>query len=377
MIDLNELSFFGTGIACLFALTVAIQLGYYLIVFLRFARFNPSEQNLENNEPVSVIIAAHNEDFNLEKNMPFIFEQDYPNFEVVIVNHASTDDTHHVLNDFSRSHKNLKVVNIDEDLNFFKGKKFPLSIGIKSASHEILLLTDADCKPESNQWIKQMVSNYDANTEIILGYGPYSKGESFLNKIIRYDTFMIALQYFSFAICKLPYMGVGRNLSYRKSLFLRNKGFTSHYGISSGDDDLFIMQASNKANTKIELNSSSFMYSEPKPTFKSWITQKQRHLSTGAEYPLLFKILLGTYSISHLLLYISFIILLANNALVVPSIILFVIYLTIRFIIQKNALSKLGEGHLLLFSLFGDFIHIVLLSAISFKSLIKKQGDWK
>ena len=172
-------------------------------------------------------------------------------------------------------------------------------------------------------------------------------------------------------------MGVGRNLSYRKSLFLRNKGFTSHYGISSGDDDLFIMQASNKANTKIELNSSSFMYSEPKPTFKSWITQKQRHLSTGAAYPLLFKILLGTYSISHLLLYISFIILIANNVLVVPSIILFVIYLTIRFIIQKNALSKLGEGHLLLFSLFGDFIHIVLLSAISFKSLIKKQGDWK
>ncbi|MBT3173906.1 MAG: glycosyltransferase [Lentimicrobiaceae bacterium] len=377
MIDLNQLSFFSTGIACLFALTVLIQLGYYLIVFLKFIKFNPRGLDSETDEPVSVIIAAHNEDFNLEKNLPYIFAQDYPNFEVVVINHASTDNTSHVLSDFSRINKNLKIVNIDEDLNFFKGKKFPLSIGIKSASHEILLLTDADCKPKSNQWIKQMVSNYDATTEIILGYGPYNEEDSFLNKIIRYDTFMVALQYFSFAISKFPYMGVGRNLSYRKSLFLKNKGFTSHYGISSGDDDLFIMQASNKVNTKIEINTSSFMYSEPKPTFKSWIIQKQRHLSTGGAYPLLFKILLGVYSISHLFLYITFILLMANNILILPSIILFAIYLIIRFIIQKNALSKLGEDHLLLFSLFGDIIHIVLLSAISFKSLIKKQGDWK
>jgi len=170
------------------------------------------------------------------------------------VNHASNDNTFDILRDLQLKYNNLNVVTIEQDLNFFKGKKFPLSIGIKSAKHEILLLTDADCKPNSDHWIKTMVSNYNTETEIILGYGPYNKSKGFLNMLIRYDTTMIALQYFSFALIGMPYMGVGRNLSYRRSTFYKIKDFTSHYSISSGDDDLFIKQVANNRNTKIELS---------------------------------------------------------------------------------------------------------------------------
>ncbi len=259
-ISIQQLSVFEQLVAALFLLSVIIQWIYYFLVFSKLAYYKEGTIQNTDHPPVSVIIAAHNEDYNLQKNLPNILKQQYPDFEVVVVNHASIDTTRDVLMDLQREFKNLKVVTIEQDLNFFKGKKFPLSIGIKSAKNELLLLTDADCKATSVNWIASMASHYTSKTEIVLGYGPYNKSGGFLNMLIRYDTFMIALQYFSFALMGLPYMGVGRNLSYRKSTFYKNKGFTSHYNIPSGDDDLFIMQIANKKNTKIEVSQNSFMY---------------------------------------------------------------------------------------------------------------------
>lgn len=215
---IQQLSLLEQITAAIFVLSVIALLLYYSILFSKLAFYKKTVEHSNHNPSVSVVISAHNEDYNLIENLPAILNQDYPDFEVIVVNHASSDDTSKILRDFQREHSHLKVVNIEQDLNFFKGKKFPLSIGIKSAKHEILLLTDADCKPTSNNWIKSMSSNYTSKTEIILGYGPYNKSGGFLNLIIRYDTFMIAVQYLSFALAGIPYMGVGRNLSYRRSI---------------------------------------------------------------------------------------------------------------------------------------------------------------
>ena len=358
---LLNLSIFEIIVGAIFLISAIIQLTYYLVIFSRLAFYKGSTERVIEHQPVSVVISAHDEDYNLKENLPSILNQDYPDFEVVVVNHASTDDTRQILEDFQRDYSNLKIVTIEQDLNFFKGKKFPLSIGIKSAKNEILLLIDADCKPTSKKWIELMASHYTSKTEVVLGYGPYIKSKGLLNLIIRYDTFMIALQYFSFALMGLPYMGVGRNLSYRKSLFYKNKGFTSHYNISSGDDDLFIREVASPTNTKIEISQDSFMYSEAKSTFRNWFRQKQRHLSTSSSYILKFKIILGGFGISQLFFYLSLITLLFNNTLPIATLVIMIIVMATKFFIQKKATSKLGENQILLFSLIGDIIYIIVM----------------
>ncbi|MAE08677.1 MAG: hypothetical protein CL661_07955 [Bacteroidetes bacterium] len=376
-ISLLQLSLFELILAALFLLSAIIQLLYYFVVFSKLAFYKQESSRSKELPPVSVIITAHNEDYNLQRNLPAILDQNYPDFEVVVVNHASSDNTADVIMDLQRKYSNLKIVNIERELNFFKGKKFPLSIGIKSAKHEILLLTDTDCKPNSDKWIESMASKYASQTEVVLGYGPYNSSGGFLNLFIRYDTFMIAMQYFSFALMGIPYMGVGRNLSYRKSLFFKNKGFTSHYNIPSGDDDLFIMQVANRSNTKIDISPDSFMYSEPKHNLSTWFRQKQRHLSTSKHYSFIFKILLGSFSSSQLLFYVTLVILISKNVLLFPVLIVMLITILSRIFIQKKAASQLSENQILLFSLFGDILYVFILPVITFLSLIRKQTRWK
>ncbi len=374
---IQQLTLFEQIIGVIFLLSSFVQIVYYLLIFSKLAFYkDESEPNIEK-MPVSVVISAHDEDYNLIENLPYVLNQNYPDFEVIVVNHASTDDTNYILNDFQRKYKQLKVVNIDQDLNFFKGKKFPLSIGIKSAKHEILLLTDADCKPTSDGWISAMVENYTTKTELVLGYGPYKQTSGLLNLFIRYDTFMIAMQYFSFALIGIPYMGVGRNLSYRRSTFFKNKGFTSHYNIPSGDDDLFVQQVANSKNTKIEVSDNSYMVSNPKPDFRSWLTQKQRHLSTSSSYSVFYKILLASNSITQLLFYATLLILLIGEVLVVYTLIIMIITLAVRIFIQNKSALRLGENQLLLFSLFGDIFYVVLLPLIAIVSLTGKTKSWK
>jgi len=376
-VSLQQLSLFEQITIALFILSALIQLVYYLLVFSRLAFYKKSAENNTTNQPVSVVISSHDEDYNLIKNLPAILNQDYPDFEVIVVNHASSDNSLEVLEDLQRKHSKLKIVSIEQDLNFFKGKKFPLSIGIKSAKNEILLLTDADCKPSSSNWISSMASNYTSETDIVLGYGPYNKSGGFLNLLIRYDTFMIAMQYFSYAIIGKTYMGVGRNLSYRRSTFFKNKGFTSHYNISSGDDDLFIQQIANSKNTKIEISEESFLYSDPKPTFSSWFKQKQRHFSTGSSYSLFFKIILGLFSLSQLMFYITLIVLLFKPSFLPYTLLIMLITISTRVFIQKKVASRLSENQLLLFSLFGDIIYVIVLPLMTVLSSIRKTKSWK
>ncbi len=377
---LSEISPLAQALLGSLALVTLIQLIYYWVFFSRLAFFrqkaNPSngQQNLPG---VSVVMSARDEYHHLVYNLPKILNQDYPNFEVVVVNHTSTDETASLLKELSPKYPHLKVVNIEQELNFFKGKKFPLSIGIKSAQNELLLLTDADCAPSSDQWIKQMTQPYDDKTDIVLGYGPYKKVKGFLNYIIRYDTFMVAIQYLSFALAGIPYMGVGRNLSYRKSVFIKNKGFTSHYRIASGDDDLFINQVAKRKNTKIEISPESFMLSAPKTTFKSYFRQKRRHLTTGKYYKPKFKWLLGGYSVSQLLFWGLTVVLIILNIQPLMVLSLFLLKEISAVIIQKKVTHKLHEPQLLLFSLAIEPLYVLILPLITLISSINQPKAWK
>ncbi len=364
----------------LLLVSLLTQLAYYQVLFSKLAFLRKQPPATTEQPPVSVVMAARNEYHHLKKNLPAILQQKYPDFELVVVNHASDDETADYLRELQNSYPHLKVVTIAQDLNFFHGKKFPLSIGIKSAAHEILLLTDADCKPISPYWISRMASNYDDKTDVVLGYGPYVREKGFLNRLIRYDTFLVALQYLSFALAGKPYMGVGRNLSYRKSLFLKNKGFIAHYSVASGDDDLFINEVARKENTRVELSPEAFVYSEPKHHFSEWLRQKRRHMTTGKKYKLKYKFLLGTYSLSLGIYYLSLAILLAVTAkqtllyVVLGSVI---IRLVFRTIVYKKVLGKLQEKQLLLFSLLWEPIHMLLMLIVGFLGFFTKATQWK
>ncbi|TDX00437.1 glycosyltransferase [Dinghuibacter silviterrae] len=288
----------------LFCAIIAIQVFYYLFFFSRVAFHKEPSEGAGETLPVSVIICARDESRNLSERLPSVLEQDYPlEHEVLVINDNSFDDTKFVLERFTSDYPRLKPVELHQEAQLIIGKKFPLSVGIKTARYDTLVLTDADCTPASREWVRSFQNAYHPGTEVVLGYGPYEKKPGLLNRIIRFETFHTALQYFSYAQAGLPYMGVGRNLSYKKDLFFRNKGFAGHNQIPSGDDDLFINAVANARNTRIVLDASSFVYSPPKATWAEWLRQKQRHFTTSRYYKPVHKFLLGLYSGTHFLVY--------------------------------------------------------------------------
>ena len=269
----------------LFIILVAIRFFYVAFFFSRLAFYKAKPKAISRTNAVSVIVCARDEAANLAKNLPGVLVQEYNStHEIIVVDDNSYDDTKYLLEELKKQFKHLHIIELTQEAKMIPGKKFPLSIGIKTAKHEILLLTDADCVPASEHWINSMQAVYDDDTEIVLGYGAYFKKAGLLNKLIRWETFHSALQYMSYALAGTTYMGVGRNLSYKKAIFYRHKGFTAHNNIPGGDDDLFINMAATKKNVKINIEKDSFTQSEPAETFSQWKKQKNRHYTTSKYY---------------------------------------------------------------------------------------------
>ncbi len=281
-----------------------IQFLYNIFIFVRLSIYKKKQKASIQSQPVSIIVCARDEAENLEQNLPDVLSQEYPyTHEVVVVNDNSFDDTSYFLEELQKLFRHLNPVNLLQEAQHIPGKKYPLSIGIKSSKYEVLLLTDADCKPASNQWLQIMQDAYTPGTEIVLGYGAFEKQSGIFNKLARFETFHAAMQYFSYAIAGMPYMGVGRNLSYQKKLFFENKGFSSINHIPGGDDDLFINKVATKSNTTIELNKNAFTFSKAPQNFSEWWRQKSRHYSTAKFYKPKHKFLLGLYAFTHIMLF--------------------------------------------------------------------------
>lgn len=360
-----------------FCVVTLIQLFYYLFFFLRLAFYKSKTKNVSQTHPVSVIICARDEAANLTKNLPGALVQKYSTtHEVIVVNDNSLDESKYILEQYQKTFKQLQLVELKQEAQFIPGKKFPLSVGIKTAKYEVLLLTDADCVPASEFWIEKMQEAYHENTEIVLGYGPHHKKKGILNKLVRWETFHTALQYLSYARAGNTYMGVGRNLSYKKSVFFRHKGFSAHNHVASGDDDLFINTASTKNNVEIMIDKDAFTLSESPKTFGQWRKQKARHYSTGKYYKLSHKILLGFYAESYFLFYPLFI-----ATILFFSWKLALIVFGVRFFLQAlvfyKTMNKLDEKDLFPIFLLLDiwmFFYYFIFSVAMFR---KPGKTWK
>jgi poly-beta-1,6-N-acetyl-D-glucosamine synthase len=355
---------------------IAIALHYFInylpLSFFKGVRFNTEEVK----QPVSIVICARNEDDNLTEFLPKILTQDYDDFEVIVVNDCSFDNTENVIDEFVKVFPNLRKANIKEDEYYKHGKKFAMLVGIKAAKYNQVLLTDADCYPVSNQWLKQMALGFSPQKEIVLGYGAYEKRKGFLNTLIRFDTFVIAAQYLSAAIKNKPYMGVGRNLAYTKELFFKEKGFSKHYHIISGDDDLFVNQASNDVNVNVCVSQDAITYSKAKKTFREWRLQKARHLTTSPIYRKSSKLKIAFSYISQYYFYLSLIALSfsVKTLLLIP--IIFCLKVIIQLLVLNRASKKLNEKDLLWGSFLYELVLLFIYPIFHLTKLFYKPNKW-
>jgi glycosyltransferase involved in cell wall biosynthesis len=360
-----------------FISVTAIQLLYYLFGFSQFA-FAKNKTLKSNNHPISVIICAKNETENLKKFLPEIINQDYPNFEIVLINDASYDDTLEVMESFQAQHKNIKIVNVENNEAFWGNKKYALTLGIKASTHDHLLFCDADCKPKSNAWIKTMSAHFSEKTKFILGYGAYKKKKhSLLNALVRFETLLTAIQYFSYAKAGNPYMGVGRNLAYHKTEFFNHNGFMSHMNIKSGDDDLFINEAATKATTSIEFSEESHTGSIAPETFTEWFQQKRRHISTAKHYKIKDQLLLGLFYTTQLLFWVLFISLISTLFKWEIVLAIFGARLILQYLIYGFSAKKLKEQNLIFTIPFLEIILILFQLLIFITNKVSKPNHWK
>jgi glycosyltransferase involved in cell wall biosynthesis len=361
----------------LFIAVILVQFIYYVVVFGRFSFAKP-KTSTPKRIPISVIVCAKNEEENVKNFIPLLAQQDYPDFQIVLIDDASSDNTLEIFEEFEKQYSNIKLVKVENNEAFWGNKKFALTLGIKAAKNEYLLFTDADCYPKTTHWITEMSSHFTQEKNIVLGYGAYEKiKKSFLNKIIRFETLLTATQYFGWAKIGKPYMGVGRNMAYKREEFFRVRGFIDHMKIRSGDDDLFINQASNAKNTTTCYSKESFTYSKPKTSFKEWFAQKRRHVSTAKNYKAFDRTQLSIFYISQLLFFILPIVLLVFQFqwIVVLSLIGF------RYIFSWISLgfaaSKLKEKDVMYWFPIIELIVVITQLNIFITNTFSKPVHWK
>lgn len=356
-----------------------IQLLFYIGIFGRFSfAKTPTATKSDSEIPVSVIICAHNESENLKQFLPSFINQKYSNYELVLINDASFDDTLDIMQSFKDKHPTkIKIVDVVANEQFWRSKKYALTLGIKAATHEHLLFSDADCKPISENWITEMTSHFTEEKSIVLGYGAYQKiKNSLLNKLIRFETLFTAIQYFSYAKIGLPYMGVGRNLAYTKSLFFKSNGFSNHMHIRSGDDDLFVNKNATNQNVILSYVADSFTLSEPEKSYKNWIHQKRRHVSTASHYKPIHKFLLALFYVSQISFWLlaSILLITVFQWEIVLGIVLF--RMLIQYLVIGTSAKKLDEKDLIIWAPILEIFLILIQMSIFIKNTVSKPIHW-
>ena len=370
-----------------FLIAVGIQLIYLFVFLIAFSRKRTGEEGTQ--VPVSVVVCAHDEAENLRELIPLLLSQDYPEFEVIIVNDRSNDSTFDFLLQETKTEPKLRMVNVKDTPERVNGKKYGITLGIKAAAHEWILLTDADCRPSSPQWIRSMSSHFTPTSKFVLGFSPYVRKPGFLNLFIRFETIITAIQYFGFGWMKNPYMGVGRNLAYRKSLFLEQKGFNNFLHVTGGDDDLFVNIHARGSNTRLQIDPDSQVISFPKTTWRSFYDQKVRHLSVGKRYRFSHRFLLGLFSATWILTWMAWIALMIGviatfSATVTPYaketyliVVPFLLRWILLFLVVRSMVRKASLGFSLWTLPLLDFIYSIYYLSTGLVALTTKKIRWR
>lgn len=325
---------------CTLVAVTCIQVVYFLS-FIHTITFKGNPKKTNQKTPISVLIYAKNASKSLTALLPLILEQVYFNFEIILINDGSTDATLEIMECFRNEHSNIRIVNVIPNETFWGSKKYALTLGIKSASHEHLLLTNAHCKPTSKHWIQEFADSYSTEKQIVLGYHKYNKENTLINRFIRFETLVSAMQYMTYAKVGAAYMGNGSNIAYTKREFFKTNGFMSHMNLASGDVDLFIQEAATKNNTTYTINKNSFTESTPPSTFKAWFQEKRNAGTTLSFYTFKHKCFLSLFFLSKVLFYaLTAILICFNWKLATPVALLYFSTSLITFRIYARQLEE-------------------------------------
>ena len=378
IMNISSLPIVETILLGLLVFSWIIQLSFYIVRVIPLAFYKRKESDLQKQPPTSVIICAKNEAKNLKEFLPTILTQKYEDFEVIVVNDCSEDETELVLAELKLKFPHLYYTNIPLDRKFSHGKKLAISLGIKAAKHEHMVFTDADCKVESDLWLQQIMNGFsNPSKDIVLGFGGYEKRRGFTNLLVRYDTFFAAIQYLGYALSGKPYMGVGRNLAYKKTLFNKNKGLQSHIHIASGDDDLFISETADKKNTAVVIHPKAHTLSIPPLTLRKWKDQKSRHLTTATHHKKSIQFSLLLEISSRLILLSVAIYLILINTFVIITTLAIVSKFTIQLFLWRKIAKQLEQGKLYWSVLIFDWLHPVMLLWAFLANTRRNKKRWK
>lgn len=287
-----------------------VQLLYYLYLYNRIYRRQKAIERHDIHfthelQPLSVIIYSREETRNLRDNLPAILGQDYPQFEVIVINDGHSNESEDFLTETEERYPNFYHSFVPESSRYISRKKLAITIGIRASKYGWLVLTDANCRPQSNQWLRTMARNFTSRAQVVLGYSGYERGHGWLHKRIAYDNLFTSMRYLGFALSGYPYMGIGRNLAYRKDLFYKQKGFSAHLNLRRGDDDLFINQVATRENTRVETGSESVMRMQPASYPKEWKEEKIGYSLTARFYHGAQRWLAGFETATRLLFYLA------------------------------------------------------------------------
>lgn len=273
-----------------------VEMVYQFYLFDRPFRFHKKSEKGKTDyspeqPPLSVIVYAQNDAENLIQFMPRILNQNYPQFEVIVVNDDSTDDSKDILASLETQYENLYHTYVPEGSRNLSHKKLALTLGVKAARYDIVVFTNANCSPSSNRWLATIARNFVAGTDIVLGYTAMArkKNERLSFWYCAYDKLLFTLRYLSFALIGHPYMGESSNLAYRKDLFFKNKGFSKYLHLHYGDDDLFINEIASRKNTRVEFSEAAQMTANYDDNYEAWKELKlqydftSRYLHTAAK----------------------------------------------------------------------------------------------
>ena len=362
-------------ILCILA-TVLFSVGwFYFFYYFNPIKLTPSEP-ITAFPPVSIIISARNSVLKLENNIQHWLTQDYPNFEVVIIDDRSNDETAFFLVKTAEKEPLLKYVLLDPDVIKNGSKKLALTLGIKKAKNNYFLLTDADCIPNSDQWLKHMATGFTNKKDIVLGVSPVNTKKSFLGRLTQYENLLTAMQYLGMSIKGKPYMGVGRNLAYTRGIYDSVGGFSKHHHLPAGDDDLFVQEVSNSNNTVVCIQPESYVNTEGPKNWKEYWKQKMRHLWIGKQYRSDVKTSLAWLPISQLLFWTIIIIWFITGSSWLWPIIPIIVKIVPEWVIfvKKGKLLNmpLAGPYYLFYNIFYSFWYVV----ISMNAFFKRKIVW-
>ncbi|HTE33804.1 MAG TPA: glycosyltransferase [Chryseolinea sp.] len=354
---------------------IGIQTLYFFLFAVTFSRKRVQRES--RSLPISVIVCAHDEEENLNELIPLLLAQLHPSFEIIIVNDRSNDNTFDMLlAEASKDHR-LRMVHVNRTPPHVDNKKYALTLGIKAARYEWILLTDADCRPVSPLWLSEMSKGFSDNTDFVLGYSPYLLKPGLLNILIRFEAMLTGIQYISFASMGMPYMGVGRNLAYRRSKFLEVKGFNNILHVRGGDDDLYVNEYSNANNTTVCIEESAQVNSIPKQSWSDYFNQKVRHLSVGKRYRIGHRLVLGLFMVTWIVAWLSALVVVfspVNYALVGGLFVLRMLALIILYVVASKKLGQKFEWWTIPLL---DFIYAFYYLVTGLRALVTKKVKWK